>query len=349
MLFLLTLSFSSAVAGSETAAASDGLTGLVTEYANTHIPRGDLVVGVHDQDSVRWYTSGSLTPDTTFEIGSITKALTGMLLAEQIASGRVEPTTTVRELWPAGPQAAASGIPELPEHLARITLTQLATHTSGLPRLNLASWRFIRTFLHLDNPYAHLTTADMYRDAASASIEQPGSFRYSNLGFALLGRLLVEVAAPQTPSTAGFAAEYSDTVNEQVLSPLSLPEFMQGVATRLPDSYTANGRRATYWEFDGYAAAGGLTSTAADVLQFAKQLHQLRRGRSGTERHYRGVQQLRGFCRRTGPCDCPGPSCRAPARHYSPISMDYRCRAAPLDCGVHPGTDTFHNYAKISP
>ncbi len=186
----VTLMIPAVVAGSETIDRFPDLTDLITDYADAHIPRGEIVVGVSYDGVQRWYSTGSLTPETTFEIGSITKTVTGMLFAERIASGRVAPTTTVEDLWPTGPQAEASGIPRVPEQLAGITLMQLATHTSGLPRLNFASWRMIRTLFHLNDPYARLTSTDVYRDAAAARIDRPGEFRYSNLGFALLGQLL---------------------------------------------------------------------------------------------------------------------------------------------------------------
>jgi len=84
--------------------------------------RPALAVAAVTRDGTRTAVFGA-TPETRFEIGSITKGLTGLLFADMIARGEVAPTTTVGELLPVhGP-------------LAGVTLEQLATHRSGLPRV----------------------------------------------------------------------------------------------------------------------------------------------------------------------------------------------------------------------
>ena len=77
-------------------------------------------------------TSEPPNPRTTYEIGSITKGLTGILLADMARAGEVSVTDTLGELLPDGDA--------YPAEIRRITLAQLATHASGLPRLpgNLA-------------------------------------------------------------------------------------------------------------------------------------------------------------------------------------------------------------------
>src|SRR4051794_5697046 len=63
------------------------------------------------------------SPDDGFEIGSITKTMTGLLLADAVTNGRVRLTDSIEEWLDAGENGG-------------ITLAQLATHTSGLPRLS---------------------------------------------------------------------------------------------------------------------------------------------------------------------------------------------------------------------
>jgi CubicO group peptidase (beta-lactamase class C family) len=245
---------------------------LVDQYAEDHLPRGEILVGVDISGDTRWYSSGDLRADSQFEIGSVTKTLTGMLLAAEIDSGRVTAGTTVGELWPAEGRATEREIPTVPNPLADVTLEQLATHTSGLPRLNLSPVRLVRTILRQDDPYAGLTSADVYRDAANASLGEPGEFQYSNLGYALLGALLVE--GPSRSSS--YTEAYLDRVHSGVLAPLGLPRFSGTSASdALPSAYTVNGRRTASWTFDGYIAAGGVIAPAADVLRYVRSVHDL--------------------------------------------------------------------------
>ena len=261
----------SMVTGSTLASTATGLQpipALVNHYAEEHLTRGGILVGVDVRGETHWYSSRNLTANTYFEIGSVTKTLTGMLLAAEISAGRVTEETTVGELWPERSEstgAAELAIPAVPEDLSEVTVGQLATHTSGLPRVNLTPRRLVRAVLRQDDPYAGLTATDVYRDAASASLSEPETFQYSNLGYALLGVLL----AADSAEPSSYTEQYLDAVHAGVLAPLGLPRFsITTNSEELPTAYTVNGRRAEYWTFDGYAAAGGVVASAADVLRW---------------------------------------------------------------------------------
>jgi serine-type D-Ala-D-Ala carboxypeptidase/endopeptidase len=86
---------------------------------------GGLVIGVLDHGRRRIFTYGTARADSIFEIGSITKTFTGLVLAQMVAQKKVTLDESVRELLPAGFVAKPVG----PE----ITLLDLATHHSGLP------------------------------------------------------------------------------------------------------------------------------------------------------------------------------------------------------------------------
>src|SRR5262245_48042338 len=111
------------------------LVGLVKQRVD-EVGVGGLVLGVTDSDGARRIVSYGdpgpdarpLASDTIFEIGSITKAFTGILLAEMAARGEVDPDAPARRYAPPGLL--------LPTRAGReITLLDLATHRSGLPRL----------------------------------------------------------------------------------------------------------------------------------------------------------------------------------------------------------------------
>ncbi len=194
---------------------------------------------------------------TLFEIGSVTKVMTGILLAELAADGTVSLSTTVGELMPGGRR--------LDPHVAEITLRELATHTSGLPRLPETfemQWRMVS---HPANPYAGLKPDDIFDAVAALSADDlgpRGRFAYSNLGPALLGRLL-ERAAGQP---------YERLLAERVLKPLGLQhtrftsEVLNDPLLALP--HRSNLRPAQNWTLEAYNPAGGLSSSLDDMVRF---------------------------------------------------------------------------------
>ena len=126
------------------------------------------------------------------ELGSVTKAVTGLLLADAVVRGEVALARALAACLP----GARPGI----------TLERLATHTAGLPRVPLALLRRVG-FLDTTDPYARTTVAELVDDLARVRIRRRGRPRYSNLGAALLGQALA--AAPGTgltPSPAGDGA-----------------------------------------------------------------------------------------------------------------------------------------------
>lgn len=199
-----------------------------------------------------------VTPDTPFEVGSIGKTLTGMLLADQIADGQVDADTTLAEALP-GQRFADRRVGE-------ITLAELASHRSGLPRLptvgithtlgmSLASLRGT-------DPYAGLDT-DRMREALSRAGpgDGYGEVHYSNFGMALLGIALAERAGTSFP----------ELVQRQILDPLGMTDTgyaLDGAAVPAgaATGSTASGRSTDPWQGSGLAGAGiGLWSTAPDL------------------------------------------------------------------------------------
>ena len=189
---------------------------------------------------------------TRFEIGSITKTFTGLLLAEMVRAGEVSADERLVALLPAD-LAPANG-------LEAVTLEQLATHTSGLPRIALDP-RALSRVLSVD-PYRGSTARDVMLSASHARLSRGGNLAYSNLGFALLGRLL-EVRAGQP---------YEALLRRRILEPRGLG----GIATAhdaRPDpalalGHGAGGRPAHDWHLDGYAPAGSLIASADELLDY---------------------------------------------------------------------------------
>src|SRR5699024_7342324 len=190
-----------------------------------------------------------------FEIGSVSKPFTGGLLAEAVARGEVTVESTVAELL--GAEADGSDI-------ADVTLAELATHTSGLPRLApgmlLAGW--LGTLRRTD-PYAGTDAAEVIDAALALSPDGRGEQSYSNLGVALLGQLLAR--------TAG--TDYAALLSERILTPLGLegtyaPITAGGLRRDAPHGHTSTGLGSAPWTLNGYAPPGGSRSTAEDMAAY---------------------------------------------------------------------------------
>jgi CubicO group peptidase (beta-lactamase class C family)/membrane protein DedA with SNARE-associated domain len=191
-----------------------------------------------------------LGPHVVLEIGSVTKVFTALLLADMAERGEVKLDDPIAAYLPAEVARACPAA-------ARITPRQLATHTSGLPRLP-------RNFLpvalrHPSDPYADYTTEHLYRALRQARVAAPAAYRYSNYGFGLLGQLLSNIAG----------RPYAEVIADRITGPLGLVES----GTEVVDGhYEAIGHRGDQpvarWHLDALAGAGALTSTASDLARF---------------------------------------------------------------------------------
>ena len=223
-----------------------------------------VVVGLLDSDGVRFVAHGDAgdgrapDADTVFEAGSVTKGLTGLLLAQMADAGDVRLDQPISELLPAGLDVAPG--------VAAITLEELATHRSGLPRL--ASGPEMQARMTSADPYAGSTPAEIFADLARVDAAQVaagrGSYAYSNFGSALLGQLLARAGE----------ASYADLLAQRVFAPLGLAAPV--LAPHAVDGRWAQGHQAGQpvapWTLDAYAPAGGWQTSARAALALAQRL-----------------------------------------------------------------------------
>ncbi|WP_223830247.1 serine hydrolase domain-containing protein [Nocardiopsis quinghaiensis] len=195
---------------------------------------------------------------TDYEIGSVAKTMTGALLADAVERGEVTEDTRLGEL------VDLDGAPA-----ADVTLAELSSHRSGLPRLpsRPTDWvtSLVAANLGLDPyPYDYGTLVEQ---VAAAELSGRGESSYSNMGTAVLGHALANAAG----------TDYATLLRERLLDPLGMDE------TILPDSredlpedatagYTDRGRPADPWLAHAYAPAGGVRSTPADMERYARAL-----------------------------------------------------------------------------
>lgn len=198
--------------------------------------------------------AGNSPPEKiVFEIGSITKVFTGLLLAQAVVEKKVALETTIGSLLDASLKFADPRIPA-------ITLKQLSTHTSGLPRLpdNLAAGAVE------DDPYAHYDEKRLLAYLKSAELEGEGPYAcsYSNLGVGLLGHLLGKV--------------YGTSWEKAMVTKICLPLGLNDTAVepeKLPRAAPHAGEKVVKpWHLDAVAGAGALRSTAADLMTFGEAM-----------------------------------------------------------------------------
>ncbi|QMU80315.1 beta-lactamase family protein [Streptacidiphilus sp. PB12-B1b] len=198
---------------------------------------------------------GPVDADTRFEIGSVTKTYTALLLADAVARGEVGHHDPVAAHLPPGAAPVhRSGAP--------ITLLHLATHTAGLPRLPSG---FLATALPAwsTDPYAGYSTERLLRTLGSTRVHsRPGSrVHYSNLGVGLLGLALARAAG----------TDYPRLLDARVCGPLGLTR-----TTCDPDRAQAvgywHGRPRPPWRIPALPGAGALRSSARDLLRYLDAL-----------------------------------------------------------------------------
>ena len=190
--------------------------------------------------------------NTEFEIGSVTKTFTTEILRQQVESGDITLDTTVGEI------IDAEGT-----EVADVTMLELAEHTSGLPRLDSDNLGILKA-LFQENPYADISQEDVFDAARNSSTDGRGEEEYSNFGVALLGQLLA----------VNVDSDYATLIEDNILAPAGMSDTyvatMGSVDENAPRGLAANGRQTSEWEMDGYAPAGAIRSTAADMAKYAQ-------------------------------------------------------------------------------
>lgn len=262
--------------GDQPSSLDDLLQARCTPFVSEGKSLGLLAAVVRDdQVSMMGFGRASLSPgdyatgETLFEIGSVTKTFTGLLLAQAIEDGTLRLEQTLAELLP--PDVV------LPPPAREITLRHLTTHTSGFPRLAGTEESMYLPALGMmllgSDPYAHLTENDYLESLRKLELEYPVGERseYSNFGVTILGWLLARQAG----------MDYQALLQLKVCAPLGLKDTTI-VASASQDSRTATGYRALsrrailtwgltsqpWLDQPNLAGAGGIRSTGHDMLKY---------------------------------------------------------------------------------
>ncbi|MEV4220117.1 serine hydrolase domain-containing protein [Nonomuraea sp. NPDC049725] len=196
-------------------------------------------------------------PGTAYELGSITKTMTGMLLADLGLS----PDTPVRDLLPAVPFSDPA--------VGSATLAELSSHRAGVPSVRTTPAGFLRSYLYVfggADPYAAAGPQQALADAAAVSASGRGKVSYSNLGVSLLGLALAEHAR----------TDYETLLRDRLLRPLGMTStVVLHPGEPLPAGHAHGrsqyGQPMDPWRDHGHAGAGGAVwSTSHDIARLVQ-------------------------------------------------------------------------------
>lgn len=223
------------------------------------------VVGIYHGGQIKYLTlgevkKGSKTPpteETLFEIGSITKTMTGLLLAIAIEEGKIKETKTLGEVkkeWKT-------------QKTADITLVELAQHRAGLQRLpcNLKP-------KNMKDPYAEYSEKDLIQSLKDSSFsddclrdDHPTKKRvYSNWGMSLLGYAVSDVQK----------TTYPNLFQQKIAKPLEFTnttaELKKEQKSKMAQGYDDHQNEAPMWSRNILYGQGSVISNAKDMMNFAQ-------------------------------------------------------------------------------
>ncbi len=216
--------------------------GMVDEQGSSIVSCGRMADG----------TGQEVNGDTLFEIGSITKTFTTLLLQDLIERGEMKLNDPVARYVPGSVRMPARNGKE-------ITLLQLATHTSALPRMpdNLDPKR-------ADNLPADYTVEQLYAFLSGCQLTRdPGAkFEYSNLGMGLLGHVIARKAG----------TDYESLVVDRICRPLKMDSTRITLTPELKSRFATGHNQLGYavssLDFQVLMGTGALRSTANDLLKY---------------------------------------------------------------------------------
>jgi CubicO group peptidase (beta-lactamase class C family) len=237
------------------------ITDTVKKELERRIENGDnpsIAIGIYKNNTVDYFVTGYqnmekktlATTATIYEIGSITKTFTGLLLSKMVLENKV---TLDTPLYAVFPDSLKLSDPEG----RKVTFKDVATHTSGLHSFPLGY-----NPPDLQNPYAQLDRKKLYQYLSNWGTMKVGKkYSYSNIGVGLMGEGLAIIES--TP--------YKTLIKNEILEPLNLNHTYFDV----PASQTKNfaygyqkGKLTSHWDLNILSPAGALKADIKDLVSY---------------------------------------------------------------------------------
>ncbi|PJE46655.1 MAG: hypothetical protein CUR34_08490 [Sediminibacterium sp.] len=214
-----------------------------------------ILVGSSVKGKHQFYTVGfadkklnlAFTPETQFEIGSISKTFTAFILESVLQENNIADTILITQFLP------DSLIKN--KAITNIQILHLLNHTSGLPRLpeniGIPQDRL--------QPYANYDKEQLYYYLSKADPQTFGRVAYSNLGAGLAGVIAENISGKS----------YEQLLSEYINKPFQLKHTGIQSAKKMPKATGYFGNEvATYWNMNVLVGAGGIKSDATDLLKY---------------------------------------------------------------------------------
>lgn len=192
-------------------------------------------------------TQTKLDPNHYFELASITKTVVGILYSKMILEKKITLETKCVYFWP-----------ELKNReVGHVTIVELLTHSSGIPRLpsNLRPQNPM-------NPYWDYTYNDLMQELRQLNIGSK-KYLYSNLGFALLGKIIEIIYKDKVPNV----------LRREVFLPLGISGIYfsnESEHIKLTTAYSHKLEKVEHWVLGEFEAAGGMRATIEQMKQYLK-------------------------------------------------------------------------------
>jgi D-alanyl-D-alanine-carboxypeptidase/D-alanyl-D-alanine-endopeptidase len=237
----------------------------IKEHIKARVDEGinpSISLAYLQDDKVAYFNYGStalkegeaVDEHTVYEIGSISKVFTTILLADEVLKERMKLSDPISNYLP-----ESVTVPS--RNGKQITLKDLATHTSALPRMP-------NNFNPADpsNPFADYSVKLLYEFLSTYELTRDigVQYEYSNLGMGLLGHIL-ELHTGKT---------YEDLVVSRITKPLGMTStaivFTDAMNEKLALGHNDQLEVVNNWDIRTLAGAGAIRSTSSDMVKFIK-------------------------------------------------------------------------------
>lgn len=247
---------------------------IVRHYMQQKQVSGISIAIIHQRRPPQFYSFGvtdavrryPITPDTLFALGSLSKGITAEVIIELVDRGELHWNDTLATLLPPNVPLSASA--------KRITLLQLVTHTSGLPRQDMDLSMFMKFMSYLrngENFYGNLDSDSVLEYLVDFRAPDHPVAHYSNLGYALLGYILKH----------RFHQNIQTLAQRNMFQPLGMtsssfePQSLRGYPRRAlghagdQPKLIPRGQLTPDWAFsNNMVAAASLYSNARDLIRY---------------------------------------------------------------------------------
>ena len=185
---------------------------------------------------------------TQYEIGSITKTMTAFLLANQFQKKELTRSSMLTEFEASAPR--------------NITIMELATHKSGLPRLPNDLWE---NALEAD-PYAHYDLKQLKKSLSNIALNGK-NYLYSNFAYGVLGEWLAQ----------NKGVSYEEMLNQELFKAFDMQNSYVALSSKtqrehLAKGYQSMGELVSHWHFKAIAGAGGVVSNLEDMTKYIQSM-----------------------------------------------------------------------------